>query len=163
MRLSSAILLNSFMNSGNSSLDYMSFFFFSYRTKCCLQLIMIRFLKYPYVVSDFMENALIFNHNIYWLKFSGLPLMRLQNFLFFLIFIFTSFYFTILYWFCHTLTRISFHECYWSLLNDIFFLHLISSSCSFSIRTNLLSLDDSIWLWHYDIGRIIVFVHCLLK
>ena len=64
VRLRPAILLNSFMNSSNSSLDYLScfHFFFPYRTKCCLQLMMIRFPKYPYPVSDFMENALIFNH-----------------------------------------------------------------------------------------------------
>ena len=127
MRLSSAILLNSFMNSGNSSLDYMSFFFVSYRTKCCLQLIMIRFLKYPYVVSDFMENALIFNHNIYWLKFSGLPLMRLQNFLFFLNF---YFYFILLYNTILVLPYIDKNFFPWMLLKFIEW-HFFSSSNKF--------------------------------
>ena len=42
--------------------------------------------------------------DIYLAARSPSPILVIPNFLFFLNFIFTLFYFTILYWFCHTLT-----------------------------------------------------------
>ena len=51
--------------------------------------------------------------NTFWLFYSqDSSLFHHCLCLFFLIFIFTLFYFTILYWFCHTLTWIC-HECTW--------------------------------------------------
>ena len=45
-------------------------------------------------------------------KLKSLYIYNQKGWWFFLIFIFTLFYFTILYWFCHTLTWIS-HGCTW--------------------------------------------------
>ena len=72
-------------------------------------------LKFPNFIHNtlecFQDTFTFFRASFLFSNLNFSVLRWLQN-TFFLIFIFTLFYFTVLYWFCHTLTWIH-HRCTW--------------------------------------------------